>query len=64
VGDKPSGKTEVNLKAIVGESGVVGKHLGDGFGGRVVCMLASETRVRGFNPGRSLKYAFLRRGSK
>jgi hypothetical protein len=37
------------------------------FGGQVVSMLASSTRVRGFKPGRSRKnpqHAFLRKGSK
>ena len=45
----------------------------DGFGGLVVSILATGTRVRGFKPGRSRwifreaenpQYAFLRRGSK
>jgi bacterioferritin-associated ferredoxin len=43
----------------------------DGFGGLVVCVLASSSRVRGFEPGRSRwifcvknpRHAFLRRGS-
>jgi hypothetical protein len=43
-----------------------------GFGGLVVSMLASGTKVRGFKPGRSRpifgrknpQHAFLRRGSK
>jgi hypothetical protein len=26
---------------------------GDGFGGLVVCVLASSSRIRGFKPGRS-----------
>jgi hypothetical protein len=45
----------------------------DGFGGLVVSMLASGTRVRGFDPavavgffryGKNPQHAFLRRGSK
>ena len=39
----------------------------DGFGGLVVSVLASGTRVCGFKPGRSLKnlpHAFLRRESE
>jgi hypothetical protein len=38
----------------------------DGFGGQVVSMLASGTRVRGFKPGRrkNPQHAFLRRGSE
>jgi hypothetical protein len=44
----------------------------DGFGGLVVCVLASSSRVRGFEPGRSRwiffcvknpRHTFLRRGS-
>jgi hypothetical protein len=43
-------------------------HRASGFGGLVVSMLASGTRVRGFKPGRSRhtnpQHAFLRKGSK
>jgi hypothetical protein len=35
-----------------------------GFGGLVLSMLASGTQDRGFEPGRSRRHAFLRRGSK